>query len=1114
MAIPKNPIEDTPVVGVEPIDEGPKNVDQLIGDENIVEGSYDTEFQEPIQVAGVIPKGVSKKAGQVINDGIDAWTDMLGGTDVLKSPNQKKKDKAKADNAKIAEDVINRGDSPLAIQDSEGEIFLRPLSVQEIDSVKDFIGGNVDFDVVLPNLNKISSDTGFKIKGEDGKFITSTAGDTADVQFKKLVAAMYEHYKKAKTPAGENILKKGERGFDDIIKDANKIGSVDIMLQLLKRESGDRPFTDAELLAARRTVLSFEILAQRHLKKFEKTGTDLDLAKASQALAISAYAQIQLTGVQEDLGRAVVSNRIIAHPGKGRINSLRTWADTNKIGDFTAALDEKNIAQFIEANGGRDTMMTMLAGYKNLPNDHTRSRFLKMTLLERAKLTPRMVMEIYQSALLSSGVTHAFNAAGQTVFMELLMVERFLMGEFGEGMAMLKAHATYLPQALKAMAHAFIHEQSITENVSKLDIDGRAITRHAFGLKSRLAGEDAGMTESAFAFAADGFGVSMRALGYRPMIAIDEFFKAMSRGMQIDAISFQAKSQAYKAKKKELMDAGVNAADADKQAKEFALETYIRTQQSDETFAEGSEFARMVTFQDDLPGLFQKVSPFMNSPIIKIWVPFYKTPTQIVRRVTERTPLAVFMPTVMKDKLINGSNRERREALTRITTGTALFATTMYMASGGIDDGFVITGYGPRDKKQRSRWLENHEPYSIGLKNEDGTFTWTSYARYDPVAGMLAMAADATDVFYNLEDDTTATDLLIGGGAATFRYGGTALPMTQFIGELIELAGSKFESHESKGERLLQLLAKQTFQAGAIVKEHVMSGGMMGVQIEGSMERSGYGNDAKIGDATVGSEYGSSTLPKDQYQDIDIPFWNRPSGLYPITRAWYEMLNSVCSKTIGCSENLPVKTNRWFEPLPQTRGTGWEVIQPWRVIDKPGKKVVNQELEKLGIGLPPLTLSMGEPMIKLNAEQYNRYIELYNDPSKSPFAKEYFKTEVYAFGELQMPQNIVKEYEELIGSDAYSTMPPQQPFAGDKREASSNKWKKDQLLGLDSEYKSYAKDLLVLEFPELKALLLQRDNFEGEMGRNPRILVNPTAGEIDKAGETNMEELFGVKNPL
>ena len=28
------------------------------------------------------------------------------------------------------------------------------------------------------------------------------------------------------------------------------------------------------------------------------------------------------------------------------------------------------------------------------------------------------------------------------------MIERFMMGEFGEGMQMLKAHATYFPQAL------------------------------------------------------------------------------------------------------------------------------------------------------------------------------------------------------------------------------------------------------------------------------------------------------------------------------------------------------------------------------------------------------------------------------------------------------------------------------------------------------------------------------------------------------------------------------------------------------------------------------------------------------------------------------------------
>ena len=139
-------------------------------------------------------------------------------------------------------------------------------------------------------------------------------------------------------------------------------------------------------------------------------------------------------------------------------------------------------------------------------------------------MTPRMIMEIYQTALLSSGVTHAYNAAGTAVMMELQMIERFFMGEFGESWQMLKAHATYFPQALMAMSHAFIHEKSLTENVSKLDVSGRSITRHAFGLRNRLMGEG-GNIESAAALSIDGFGILMRAMGYRPMIAIDEFLK-------------------------------------------------------------------------------------------------------------------------------------------------------------------------------------------------------------------------------------------------------------------------------------------------------------------------------------------------------------------------------------------------------------------------------------------------------------------------------------------------------------------------------------------------------------------------------------------------------------
>ena len=69
----------------------------------------------------------------------------------------------------------------------------------------------------------------------------------------------------------------------------------------------------------------------------------------------------------------------------------------------------------------------------------------------------------------------------------------------------------------------------------------------------------------------------------------------------------------------------------------------------------------------------------------------------------------------------------------------------------------------------------------------------------------------------------------------------------------------------------------------------------------------------------------------------------------------------------------------------------------------------------------------------------------------------------------------------------------------------------DILKGIDNEYKSYAKDLMVYEFPELAALIQQRDSFKQEMGTNPRLLIKPSLGETEAAAEQNIKELFGVR---
>ena len=89
---------------------------------------------------------------------------------------------------------------------------------------------------------------------------------------------------------------------------------------------------------------------------------------------------------------------------------------------------------------------------------------------------------------------------------------------------------------------------------------------------------------------------------------------------------------------------------------------------------------------------------------------------------------------------------------------------------------------------------------------------------------------------------------------------------------------------------------------------------------------------------------------------------------------------------------------------------------------KPGANEINQELEKLQFAFPYLSQTMGEPQIRLNAEQYARYVELYNDPSKSPYATEYFKTQIYSGGESLMPKNVVETLKETIKGDAYKNM--------------------------------------------------------------------------------------------
>lgn len=1011
----------------------------------------DEQINEQNQVQLAMASPVRKTAVDAAETIIDSFTNADGTlqnkADVIESPNQRK---AKAAQNQGEDVVVEGGSAPMVNITEEGKVIMRPATPEEMtklqlfaDVAKNNPAAGLN-NVVLPNLKNIST----------GK------GDDADQVLREFVVATFNTYKDLTTSSGQRIIRTGERGFKDVINEANRISSVDAFLMLMQRSPGDRPFTDAEFLAARRTVVAMQINAEALIKKARETGNPLDKVKAAQAISMEGYASIILFGAQGDLARGLATQRIIASPSKARIQAMSQMLEKNQVitnGEVT----QDNLVDYMEAYGGENAIDQMLYFYETAPNDRTRHEFAKRSMMRKYLLDP--MVEIYQSALLSNPLTHSFNLVGQAVMLELQVLERAVEGRPGEALAMLKAQWKYMGQAARAFGHALRYEEALTDGTSKLDVDMKAISSEAFGIDKTQGG-----IRSAAGHAIDGFGILMRMQGYRPMVAIDESFKVLARGMQIEALAERSKTEAMKAAK-------LRGASDDDILKEGQA-AYLKTLHSEETFQEGAEFARMVTFQDDLPGLFANFQGAVNHPLMKIWMPFYKTPTNIFLRVTERTPLGIVMPSNMKAMLM-GTNAERRAILAKIGTGTTFGALTMSLSSGMYGDGIVVTGYGPRRKQDRANWLETHDPYSIGIPKDDGSgYTWVSYARYDPLSGVLALAADTKEVLYNSEDPEAMDDMVMNLGLATTQYVGTALPMMQFIGELIDLQGSPYADHDSKFERVRELLSKQAVQAGIIIKEQIQTGGQFGLGMQSTVER--------ITDPTP-----SETKPRDINQIYPmIP----GVGLTPELRGAYEALELACSKTLGCSDQLPTRTNRWGEVVPQTPGTTWNYFVPVRVVSKPAKNIVNKELELMMTGLPPLSRTMNTKNIKLTGPAYADYKKYYNDPASSELAKQVFGQSV--MGGVKPPKPILEAFAELFAADEYNFMIASD---GKTKLAASRGHKLRKMQELDAIYKGYAKNLILMHYPEYAAINNESKRFEENLGMEMQTVRPPTKNQVN-----------------
>ncbi len=173
----------------------------------------------------------------------------------------------------------------------------------------------------------------------------------------------------------------------------------------------------------------------------------------------------------------------------------------------------------------------------------------------------------------------------------------------------------------------------------------------------------------------------------------------------------------------------------------------------------GKNVADEATFQRELGKAGKAIQSFTAShPIAQVFLPFVRTPTNILKFIGQRTAALTTLPIpgggnlhlpILSElharhalEIASADPLVRSQARGRTAMGLGIFA----MASTLWHEGRV-TGKGPDNLEERNALLASGwQPYSLVFDGPDGQKTYVSYQRLDPFAGFLGIVADWNEV--------------------------------------------------------------------------------------------------------------------------------------------------------------------------------------------------------------------------------------------------------------------------------------------------------------------------------------------------------------------------------
>lgn len=170
-----------------------------------------------------------------------------------------------------------------------------------------------------------------------------------------------------------------------------------------------------------------------------------------------------------------------------------------------------------------------------------------------------------------------------------------------------------------------------------------------------------------------------------------------------------------------------------------------------------------------------------KNPWMRLFVPFVRVPTNIMKWQFERFPLLGDLMKKNYEALQGSDPLARADAHARRAMGAFFASSAAVLSAAGM-----ITGRGPADPELRKEWMAaGFRPYSIRIP---GTDEWVSYRRVEPFASFLGLMADFRDIDseLNREQSEDAAAAMVSA-AANYTFNKTYM---KGLSDLFDALGS------------------------------------------------------------------------------------------------------------------------------------------------------------------------------------------------------------------------------------------------------------------------------------------------------------------------------------